>query len=326
MAISVHREELTPLAAAWAALLDRAPEPVPFLHPTWQRVWLEEFAGDRELLLYAVRDGEELIGVAPLMRGDGGLMFSGDHKICDYMDVVVAPDRAADVLDALLPALAGEAWDELSLWGLREDSPVRVALPAAVDRAGLAVTQEEEAIAPHIGLAGTWDDHVASLSKKDRHELRRKLRKLEAAGDLELRSYTSPEETESRVPLLLRMMVESRTDKAAFMSEQMARFFHRMVPELAREGLVRLYELELEGRPIASVLCFDQGGQLYLYNSGYEPEYAAMSAGLVSKALCLREAIECGRHCVDTLRGAEPYKYDLGAKDRAVYTCTVRRS
>jgi CelD/BcsL family acetyltransferase involved in cellulose biosynthesis len=122
------------------------------------------------------------------------------------------------------------------------------------------------------------------------------------------------------------MMVESRTDKASFMSEQMARFFHRMVPELAREGLVRLYELELEGRSIASILCFDQGGQFYLYNSGYEPEYAAMSAGLVSKALCVRDAVECGRHCVDTLRGAEPYKYDLGAKDRTVYTCTIRRT
>ena len=105
----------------------------------------------------------------------------------------------------------------------------------------------------------------------------------------------------------------------------MARFFHRMVPEMAREGLVRLYELELERKPIASVLCFDQGGRFFLYNSGYDPEYAPLSAGLVSKALCLRDAIECGRRCVDTLRGAEAYKYDLGAKDRMVYTCTVRR-
>jgi CelD/BcsL family acetyltransferase involved in cellulose biosynthesis len=325
MAISVLREDVASLATAWAALLERAAEPVPFLHPTWQRVWLEEFAGDRELQLYAVRDGEELIGVAPLLRSDGRLMLSGDFKICDYMDIVAAPNRSGDVLDALLSTLAAEAWEQIDLWGLREDSQVLAALPAAVERAGLACELETEAVAPRIGLAGTWDEYVGSLSKKDRHELRRKLRKLEGAGELELRCYTSPEETESRVPLLLRMMVESRTDKASFMSEQMARFFHQMVPELAREGLVRLYELELEGRSIASILCFDQGGQFYLYNSGYEPEYAAMSAGLVSKALCVRDAVESGRHCVDTLRGAEPYKYDLGAKDRTVYTCTVRR-
>lgn len=325
MTYTVRREELAAVQAEWGALLERSAEPVPFLHPTWHRVWLEEFGNGRELLLYAVRDGEALVGVAPLMANDGRLMLSGNYSICDYMDVITAQDRAADVLAALLGALAEESWSELELWGLREDSPVLSALPAAAAGAGMAVAQETEAVAPRIELAATWEEYVASLSKKDRHELRRKMRKLEAAGELELRAYTSPEDVESRVPLLLRMMIESRTDKAAFMSEQMARFFHRMVPAMAAEGLVRLYELELERRPIASVLCFDQGGQLYLYNSGYEPEYASMSAGLVSKAMCLRDAVECGRHCVDTLRGAEPYKYDLGAKDRTVYTCTVRR-
>jgi len=119
--------------------------------------------------------------------------------------------------------------------------------------------------------------------------------------------------------------VESRSDKAAFMSEQMGRFFHRMAPALAEEGLVRLYELELDTKPVASVLCFDQGGQLFLYNSGYDPAYAGLAVGLLSKALCLRDAIELGRRCVDLLRGHEPYKYDLGGKDRTVYRCVIER-
>lgn len=326
MTYTVRREELASLATEWAALLERSPDPVPFLHPTWHRVWLTEFESGGDDLLYAVRDDEGLVGVAPLLRRDGRLTLCGDFEICDYMDVVTAPGRAEAVLAALLRALVDEAWNELALWGLRESSPVLAALPAAVAQAGMTLEQETEAVAPRVELPASWDEYVASLSKKDRHELRRKLRRLEAAGELELRTYTSPEETESRVPLLLRMMVESRTDKAAFMSEQMARFFHRMVPAMAREGLVRLYELELERKPIASVLCFDQGGQLFLYNSGYEPEYAPLSAGIVSKALVLRDAIECGRCCIDTLRGAEAYKYDLGAKDRNVYKCIVRRA
>jgi CelD/BcsL family acetyltransferase involved in cellulose biosynthesis len=109
------------------------------------------------------------------------------------------------------------------------------------------------------------------------------------------------------------------------MSEQMGRFFHRMAPALADEGLVRLYELELDSKPVASVLCFDQGGQLYLYNSGYDPAFAERSVGIVSKAYCLSDAIEARRHCVDFLRGHEPYKYDLGGQDQQIYTATVRR-
>src|SRR3972149_11949792 len=109
MAYEVLREERASLAAAWAALLERTPEPVPFVHPAWQRVWLDEFRDSQELLLYAVRDGDELIGVAPLLQSDGRLMLSGDFSICDYMDIVAAPGRAEDVLAALLPALAGGA-------------------------------------------------------------------------------------------------------------------------------------------------------------------------------------------------------------------------
>jgi len=326
MSTHVRREELSSLAAEWAALLERCSEPVPFLHPAWQRVWLDEFQDGREQLLLSARDDDgSLVGVAPLLRTDGTLSFVGHYSICDYMDFIVAPGRANEFFPALLEALGPEQWSEIELRGLRQGSQTLEALPAAAQAAGLAFSREDEAVAPHVTLAPTWDGYVAALSKKDRHELRRKMRRLQAAGELELHTYTSPADVEAHLPLLLRMMIESRSDKANFMSEQMGRFFHRMAPALAAEGLIRLYELELDTKPVASVLCFDQGGQLYLYNSGYDPDFAERSVGIVSKAFCLSDAIECGRHCVDFLRGHEPYKYDLGGRDQQIYKATVRR-
>ena len=326
MAISVRREELAALRDEWLNVLQRQPEPLPFLHPTWQRVWLEEFQDEQELLLFALRDGETLVGVAPLLRQDGRLSFVGHHSICDYMDFVVAPDSCGEAFPALLEALLGEPWSELELRGLREESPTLAGFCAAAQAAGLAVEREDEAVSPRVELPASWDEYLASLAKKERHELRRKLRRLQAAGELELRVYTTAEDVQAHLPVLLRFMVESRQDKANFMSEQMGRFFHRMTRALSDEGLIRLYELELDAKPVASVLCFDQGSQLYLYNSGYDPEYASLAVGLASKALCLRDAIESGGRCVDFLRGHEPYKYDLGGKDRAVYRCLIRRA
>ena len=87
--------------------------------------------------------------------------------------------------------------------------------------------REIEAVAPRITLGADWEEHVASLSKRNRHELRRKLRKHHAEGDLQLHAYTSAEDIDAHMPVLLRFMVDSRTDKAAFMSEQMGLFFHR---------------------------------------------------------------------------------------------------
>lgn len=325
MTLSVRREELASLHGEWAELLARLDDPMPFVHPTWQRVWLDEFQGERELLLYSVRDGESLVGVAPLLLQDGRVEFVGHYSMCDYMDFVVTPDRCGEFVPAVLEALLAESWSEMDLRGLRKGSATLVDLPKAAEAAGLGFEREEEAVAPRIAPVASWDEHVASLSKKNRHELRRKLRRLEAAGDLKMQAYTTREDVEEHLPTLLRFMVESRRDKAAFLSEQMGQFFQKMSSALAEDGLIRLFELHLNAQPVASILCFDQSRQLFMYNSGYDPEFAALSVGLGSKALCLRESIESGYHCLDFLRGDEPYKYGLGGVDQQIYRCVVTR-
>jgi CelD/BcsL family acetyltransferase involved in cellulose biosynthesis len=115
-------------------------------------------------------------------------------------------------------------------------------------------------------------------------------------------------------------------NSALFMSPQMERFFRAMSGALAGEGLMRLFMMDLDGRPAASVLCFDCCRQLHLYNSGFDPELSSLSVGLLSKVLCLEVAIKEGKGCLDFLRGSEPYKYDLGGHDLPIYRCRVRRS
>jgi CelD/BcsL family acetyltransferase involved in cellulose biosynthesis len=117
----------------------------------------------------------------------------------------------------------------------------------------------------------------------------------------------------------------SRQDKTDFMTDGMSSFFRRMASALSAEGLIRLFILQINARPAAAVLCFDAGSYLYLYNSGYDPEFSSLSVGLVSKALCLKWAIENGKKGIDFLRGNEPYKYDLGASDQEIYRLQIRR-
>lgn len=325
MTYSVQREELAQLKSEWAQLLAHQPEPVPFQHPTWQQVWLDEFQDGRELVLLSVRDGEELAGVAPLLRDGAMLALVGHYSICDYMDFVVDEEQCRDVFAALFDHLAGEQWDAMELRGIRAGSTTLSELAAVAENTGMVVERKEEAVAPRVELPGDWEEYVSSLKKKHRHELRRKLRNLQTEGDLQLHAYTTVGEVEEHLPVLLRFMVDSREDKARFMSEQMGLFFHNATKALAEEGLIRLYELELDGKAVASVLCFDQGGQLYMYNSGYDPDYAPLSVGVVSKAMCVQGAIEAGKHCIDFLRGDEDYKYRLGAEDQQIYTLTISR-
>jgi len=322
----VTRETLDQLTPEWNALLDESGQRSPFLRPSWQRVWWRELAPTGELFVLSVRDGEQLAGVAPLRLDGGVLSLAGDSSICDYMDIIARPGQAALVLDAVLAEVEPLPWQDFRLWGIRADSPTLVALPGLAAQRGLRLQNEPEAVCPRVSLPATWDAYLERLSKKDRHELRRKLRRFgEATAEPRELVLRTPAEIEAALNSFIHLHTISRPDKAEFMTADMERFFRAMAVTLAAEDLVRMFLLEASGQPVAGMLAFDCGEELWLYNSGFDPEFAAVSVGLVSKALALRLAIGEGKTCYDFLRGAEPYKYHLGAHDLQVSTCTLNR-
>ncbi|HYM15970.1 MAG TPA: GNAT family N-acetyltransferase [Dehalococcoidia bacterium] len=325
--LTVLDEPLDRISAEWVGLLGQVSNPVPFVTPAWQRVWLKHFQAGRRVRLLTARDGERLIGVAPLLCEGERAELVGHYSICDYMDVVVTPGFERSFFPAVLERLLADGVREIDLRGLRAASPTTSAAADAAAALGLAVQREDEAHSPTVDLPDTWDGYLATLSKKDRHELRRKLRRLESAGgDLRLRAVTEAEEAGASLDTLFHLMRISSHHKEEFLERPgMEAFFREMTSTMASEGMLRLYILTLDGQAVAAVLNFDLGGRLYMYNSGYDPAYAHYAVGLMSKALLLRDAIEQGRSCVDFLRGDESYKYDLGGKDQQVYRLVLTK-
>ena len=326
MSYSVTREDMASLEGPWQALLPQGGGKAVFCAPLWLKTWWEEFHGGRELLLLGVREEGRLVGVAPFMREDDRLLLAGDTNVCDYMDVVAVEGAEEGVLDAVLRAVGEEPWSELILWGVPDYSPTLDVLPRLAPSLGYALSVEREGVCPRVSLPADWEEYLAGLGRKDRHELRRKLRRLFRSGDVLFHDCVTALDVESHLDDFLRQHVASRHEKALFMTEQMTRFFRRMTMNLTEQGLIRLFCLEVNGVRGASVLCFDSGDELLLYNSGYDPSMSSLAVGLLSKALTLRQAIEEGKRCFDFLRGAEAYKYDLGGKDMEVHRCILRRS
>ena len=173
--------DLSRLDASIEDLISRQSERLTFLHPSWLRTWLAEFGAGCEPLVLTCGDGN-LVGFAPLMRADDRLTFIGDASICDFMDVMVDPDNADAAYEALWHQLSDQDWREIELWGLMESSPTRERLKSYAAHNGYTVQEIPEAVSPRLELPATWEDYLASLGKKDRHELRRKIRRLYDSG------------------------------------------------------------------------------------------------------------------------------------------------
>ena len=174
-------------------------------------------------------------------------------------------------------------------------------------------------------LPATWDGYVAALPRKYRHELRRKLRNLERAGEVGFESVTVAGEVAGEVEGLLAMMRESREEKAAFLTPEREAFFRELATGLSAAGLARISTLTLDGRAAARIFALEGGGTTMLYNSGFDPALANLAVGLLSKALLVRDAIARGQSEVDFLRGTEPYKRHLGGHPRDIVTLRLSR-
>jgi CelD/BcsL family acetyltransferase involved in cellulose biosynthesis len=60
-----------------------------------------------------------------------------------------------------------------------------------------------------------------------------------------------------------------------------------------------------------------------IYNSGYDPNYVSLSAGLLSKVLAIKGSIEKGKKKFDFLKGEEMYKHHLGGKEVPLFRCQI---
>ena len=309
------------VAPQWNALIAGQAEPNLFLTPEWQRTWWEHFRGEADLCLLTVGSESDPLGIAPMAIDGDVLRFLGGTDLFDYHDFVTDDPR---FYEALADCLDGEPWHTMDLASVPDGSPTLQQIPRIYRSRGYEVTVEPEDVVPGLDLPATWEDYLGGLRPKDRHELQRKLRRLDAAGSY--RVLLSTDETlEADAALFHEVMRESREEKRDFLGPEREAFFSDIVERMQSAGFLRLFRLELEGEPIAAVLAFDYAGRRLLYNSGFRRASASLSAGLLLKALCVKDAIERGLTYLDFLRGAEPYKYHLGARDASVHRIVVRR-
>ena len=112
---------------------------------------------------------------------------------------------------------------------------------------------------------------------------------------------------------------KSRKDKAEFMTPNMEGYFRDVALGFQEKGWLSLPFLRAEGKDTAAYFSFRYQGVEYVYNSGYDPEYARLSPGIVLAADCIRRAMERGMSVFHFLRGQEGYKYRLGGKEEKIY-------
>lgn len=321
--LSVKKEAFERLDFYWSNNRDRLRWNCIFTFPAFIRPWSLVFNNGSLPSIYSVCQGDEQIGIAPIIIKNEKATFIGDPEVFDFMDFIISPGKCQEFAIALLEYLKTEGVQYLELNSVRADSLVYTEVIPAAEVLGYSISAGNADISYEMSLNGQWESYLQMLTKKQRHEVSRKLRRLHEVGNITHRIVSDASEIEHWCNNFLNLHIASRQDKAEFMTEQMASYFRLLMKEMAMIGKIKLAFLEIDNRPVASTICFEHTATVYLYNNGYDPHYGSLSIGFLSKIMSIKDSIERQMIQYDFLKGEEAYKRRMGGKQHQLYNCII---
>ncbi len=302
----------------------------PLQSPEWMLAWWQAMGGPNSELcvLVANADDGQTVGLAPLFLREGwadgrSLRFLGSGRACgDFQTVLASPGHEVSVGaffgEYLLEAQPKLNWSLLELEGTSPDDAAVNALVSALKRGRCFEQTSPLEHTWRLHLTNGWDSFLDGLSKTQRRQTRNWVNRFDKTDHWRVRIVEEAE----HIPAALEQLVELHQrrwtavgEPGCFADSRFKRFVENASQSLAAYGRVSIALFEEHGQPIACQFYLkDAAGNLYMYQTGRDPERDADGIGRIFNAVAVREACRRGVAYIDFLRGDEIYKGRLGAK------------
>lgn len=292
-------KKLSQCRELWTNVFEETPEPSPFLSFEWFdclcRLLLHD---DPEVML--LYDHDTCVAVMPMTVKDCAVHFIADERVTDLGGFLYLRGYEDDIINAITSFITREKL-HIDLFPLEQTNLLGQRLAQRTHGASF----DQADVCPVLELPQSWDDYIAALTSKLRHELRRKLRKGSA---IHLQTCKP-----AAIDTLFELMARD-VQKRRFLTADMRAFFKAIAERFFNKGWLRFRIAFIRDVPVAALLAFSFQRHIYLYNMGIEPDYVALSPGIVAIGMDIKDAIAEGYTFYDFLRGDEEYKFRFGAQ------------
>ena len=329
--------------ATWNGLVEGSIADTPFSRHEYLCEWWKTLGGGEwpvradgnppELVLISATENDHLIGIAPLFitdyEGQQALMLVGSIEISDYLDLIVRAEDHARFLSGLLDFLGAsvaDKWSALDWYNLPDSSPTLATLKEESAKRGWPHQEEVYRPTPRIALNGSFEEYLSRLEKKQRHEIRRKMRRAaDSEKNVRFHLIDQTSDIESEINAFFDLMVQD-PKKEQFLHPEMREQMTVTIRNAFERGYLWLAFLEVGKDKAAASLNFDYKNKLWGYNSGVGREHMELSPGWVLLGHVIQWCCEHGRYEFDFMRGDEEYKYRFGGVNSYVMRARIIKS
>ena len=263
-----------------------------FQSPKVKKIWWKYFGKDNLYKILVITYSNNKL-ISPLKVQGKTCSFIGSTDLFDYQDLIYSNYQDIDLgLEKLVDFISNDlSVEELILNSIPDNSPTIKKMSKYLEQNNWQVDLTEEDVSPRISLPSTFDEYLSSLSMKNRHEIRRKLRRLDKIKDVEEYEFSKYQDIKDNLDDFFKLLRMSSAEKKEFMNLSRENFFRDLSLELSFQNQTRLRFLDIENKRVATSLSFVTNGTKYLYNSGYDPEYRDLSVGVLNHIFAIKNSI-----------------------------------
>ena len=315
--ISIHKEFSESIRILWDNLNTQGVTS-PFLNSFVRESWFNIFGSDYDLMI--LNHSDQLL--MPLKVKNKSGSWVGSQDLFDLNDLIFQKEIKQSLLvDLIFFSFQKCDINRLDFFSIIQDSPLHKKLIEACRTLNFKFEATFEDVSPVIKLPKTWNDYLMSLTKKNRHEIRRKMRRLEEAGDINIET-TNTQNLRERISTFFALMIENK-EKKKFLTSDRKKFMSEIISDAIQNDYGDLNFLTLNGSYVAASFYFVQDSKISVYNSGFDQSFSELSVGLLNHVLNIKKRIDTFEE-FDFLRGSENYKFRLGCESKNLIKIEIR--
>ncbi len=321
------------LQPEWDSLVERLDLPSPFHSWDWNYVWWKHFGGHRRLHVLLFRENGRLAGIAQLYEryhgGRWGLTslapIGWGNLLTEQLELLFPRAERRRLLGELRRYLMGSKWSWFGLSGIDERD-------LGESWHGLGIVSRIDMPFEYRNLPQTWEELVRGLNRsmKDNVKYYPKLM-IRSGYPFRLRVAESPDDVAIALPSVYRLhSARAAVDVGVAHKDYLERKDHRAFlsevgPRLAASGEMKVGLLEVGNEVVAAQIWLERSRTLFLYYSGYLPEWSKYSVAMVTSSEILKAGIARGFDRVEFLRGTGQFKTRWDTQQRIQLDVTLAR-